>query len=70
MRARKGSEWTLGQMYVHDSAVDVAELLEAEEAGAVGGVIEDIALRLRSAVVPVSLPGNLDVRRDWRTVVA
>lgn len=31
-------------MYVHDPAVDVAELLEPKEAGAMGAVVEDEAL--------------------------
>lgn len=30
--------------YVHDTAVDVAELLEAKEPGAMGGVIEGVGL--------------------------
>ena len=30
--------------YVHDAAVDIAELLEAEEARSVGGIIEDETL--------------------------
>ena len=34
-----------GAIYVHDSAVNVAEFLEPEQAGPVGAVIEDIACR-------------------------
>ena len=40
--------------YVHDTAVDVAKLLEAEKPGAVGGVIENIRLKRRTEKLPVS----------------
>lgn len=33
-----------GLAYVHETAVDVAELLETEESRTVGRVVEDIAL--------------------------
>ena len=33
--------------YVHDTTVDITELLEAEEASPVGTIIEDIALNPR-----------------------
>jgi len=39
-----------GQTHVHDTAVDVAELLQAEQPGTVGRVIEDVALQRRRRV--------------------
>lgn len=38
------SRWKPRDKYVHDSAVDVAKLFEAEQASTVGAVVEDIAL--------------------------
>lgn len=36
--------------YVHDAAVDIAKLFEAEKAGAMRRVVEDIALNPSSAM--------------------
>lgn len=43
-RSSLGLEQEQGATYVHNTAVDVAKLLEAEEPRAVGGVIESKAL--------------------------
>lgn len=40
-------------IHVHDTAVDVAKLLEAEQASAMGRVVEDIGLCLESVDVPL-----------------
>lgn len=35
--------------YIHDAAVDVAQLFEAEETGSVSAIVEDITLTTGSA---------------------
>ena len=44
---------------VHDTAVDVAELLEAKEAGAMGRVIEDVRLRCIYLASSLHIPTSL-----------
>lgn len=44
---------TLRGAYIHDSAVDVAEFLEAKEPRAMSGVIERITLQLSVSHVPI-----------------
>ena len=44
-------------MYIHDPAIDVAELFEAKEPRAMGGVIEGVALKRKPLVALGALVG-------------
>ena len=49
-------------MYIHDPTVDVAELFEAKEPRAMGGVIEGIALVRKSLVAGGALIGQVGLQ--------
>lgn len=49
-------------MYIHDPAIDVAELFEAKEPRAMSGIIEGIALIRKPLVAVGALAGHGGLR--------